>query len=228
MNIRILLIFFLCFSLCSKIFAAEGKFYKVIKITDGDTCYIDFNFNGFPDADERVRINGIDTMETKLNERLYWQALKYNLTKKEVLGAGFLATEFAQKNLQGKNVHVIFSADKNLDIYNRNLVSIYYDYDKNGICKNYEKEILKAGLAVVYSKSNIANQLYQYEDINKLINNAKNSKTLDLAFVDVRTNKYHSLDCKNISEWKYMRLVKKPLIRLKYDKCCKKEKDGVI
>ena len=222
MTVRFFIILILCLSFCSNAYAG-GKYYKVLKITDGDTCYIDFNSNGFPDNNERVRINGIDTMETKINERLRKQAQIYNLTEKEVLGAGYLGTEFAQKNLKGKNVHVIFSADKQYDIYSRNLVSIYYDCDKNGVCKNYEKEILQAGLATVYTGSNIANFLYPYEDINKLVNIAKNSKYSELAFKDVRTNKYYSLDCNNIPEWKYIILVKKPLIKLKYDKSCRQK-----
>src|SRR5574344_2141536 len=41
---------------------AEQK-YKVIKIIDGDTIYVDFNNNGIPEQDEKVRLNGIDTFE---------------------------------------------------------------------------------------------------------------------------------------------------------------------
>ena len=41
--------------------------YKVIKVVDGDTIYVDFNKNGVSERDEKVRINGIDTFETKQN-----------------------------------------------------------------------------------------------------------------------------------------------------------------
>ena len=35
--------------------------------------YIDFNDNGIPEQNEKVRINGVDTFETKLNDSLEWQ-----------------------------------------------------------------------------------------------------------------------------------------------------------
>lgn len=44
---------------------------KVIKVIDGDTVYVDFNDNGIPEQNEKVRINGIDTFETKLNIEIY-------------------------------------------------------------------------------------------------------------------------------------------------------------
>lgn len=46
----------------------------------------------------------------------------------------------------------------------RQLMSIYYD---NGT--NYEQEVLKAGLASVYKKSNLVNGLYRYENLDKII-----------------------------------------------------------
>ena len=63
--------------------------YKIIKVIDGDTVYIDFNDNGIPEQDEKVRINGIDTFETKLNDGLNWQMKLYNLTQDEARGLGY-------------------------------------------------------------------------------------------------------------------------------------------
>ena len=60
--------------------------HKVIKVIDGDTVYVDFNNNGIPEQNEKVRINGIDTFETKLNDGLEWQMKLYNLTQDEALG----------------------------------------------------------------------------------------------------------------------------------------------
>ena len=69
---------------------AEIISHKIIKVIDGDTVYIDFNDNGIPEQDEKVRINGIDTFETKLNNGLNWQMKLYNLTQDEALGLGLL------------------------------------------------------------------------------------------------------------------------------------------
>ncbi len=64
--------------------------HKVIKVIDGDTVYVDFNDNGIAEQDEKVRINGIDTFETKINDGLNWQMKLYNLTQDEALGLGYL------------------------------------------------------------------------------------------------------------------------------------------
>ena len=71
--------------------------YKIIKVIDGDTVYIDFNDNGIPEQDEKVRINGIDTFETKLNDGLNWQMKLYNLTQDEARGLGYYGKEFTKK-----------------------------------------------------------------------------------------------------------------------------------
>ena len=52
-------------------YAAE---YKVLKVLDGDTVFVDFNGNHKAELDERVRVNGIDVFETKLNPTLRRQA----------------------------------------------------------------------------------------------------------------------------------------------------------
>ena len=70
--------------------SAKAIFHRVIKVIDGDTVYVDFNDNGIAEQDEKVRINGIDTFETKLNDGLNWQMKLYNLTQDEALGLGYL------------------------------------------------------------------------------------------------------------------------------------------
>ena len=52
----------------------DAQYYKVIKIADGDTVYIDFNHNNFPNENERVRINGIDCFENKINDKIYLES----------------------------------------------------------------------------------------------------------------------------------------------------------
>ena len=95
-NIIIILLFALTFSV--NLVSAEAISHKVIKVIDGDTVYIDFNDNGIPEQNEKVRINGIDTFETKLNDSLEWQMKLYGLSQDEALGLGYYGKEFAKKN----------------------------------------------------------------------------------------------------------------------------------
>lgn len=95
--------------------------HKVIKVIDGDTVYVDFNDNGIAEQDEKVRINGIDTFETKLNDGLNWQMKLYNLTQDEALGLGYYGKEFAKKELLNKPVRAEYTAEEKLDKNNRHL-----------------------------------------------------------------------------------------------------------
>ena len=147
--------------------------HKVIKVIDGDTVYVDFNDNGIAEQDEKVRINGIDTFETKLNEGLNWQMKLYNFTQDEVLGLGYYGKEFAKKELLNKPVRAEYTAEEKFDKNNRYLMSLYYDCNKHGKCKSYEKEVLKAGLATIYTKSNLAEELKPYQNLDKIKANAR-------------------------------------------------------
>ena len=195
--------------------ATKEGYYKVVKIIDGDTFYIDFNNNNIPDADEKVRVNGIDTMETRINRGLKYQARDYNLTQEETLGIGFLAKQFAKKELNNKYVKAVYSADVKTDAYNRNLISIYYDCDKKDVCKNYEEEVLKAGLAVVYPYSNLADNLYKYEDIGKLQRHSYEVKKLNLVFYDKKNKKCYDINCPDINTAEYYELINKPVLIFK-------------
>ena len=157
----------------------DAQYYKVIKIVDGDTVYIDFNYNNFPNKNERVRINGIDCFENKINDKLYFQSKKYNLSKDDCLTLGNLGYLFAKEELLNKYVKIDYSASEKYDKYNRPLVSIYYNCNPKGKnCKNYEKEILKRGLAEVYLKSNLAKKLKRYENTDLFYININNNKNI--------------------------------------------------
>ena len=176
--------------------SAEVSSHKVIKVIDGDTVYIDFNENGIPEQNEKVRINGIDTFETKLNDGLEWQMKLYGLSQDEALGLGYYGKEFAKKELLNKPVKAEYTAEEKFDKNNRHLMSIYYNCNKDGKCKNYEEEVLKAGLAAIYTKSNLAVQLKPYENLNKLKAYVKKSHKLDLVILNKKNGKYHKINCK--------------------------------
>ena len=202
--------------------------YKVIKVIDGDTVYIDFNNNGIPEQNEKVRINGIDTFETKLNDSLNWQMKLYNLTQDEALGLGYYGKEFAKKALLNKPVKAEYTAKEKFDKNNRHLMSIYYDCNKHGKCKNYEQEVLKAGLATIYTKSNLANELKQYENLDKIKQNAKRTHKLNLVVLNKKNGKYHKTSCEYAFLASQQELINKPIAKYVTAGCCYHKKQNQI
>ena len=200
--------------------SAENFQHKVIKVIDGDTVYIDFNNNGIPEQNEKVRINGIDTFETKLNDSLNWQMKLYNLTQDEALGLGYYGKEFTKKALLNKPVKAEYTAKEKFDKNNRHLMSIYYNCNKNGKCKNYEQEVLKAGLATIYTKSNLANELKQYGNLDKIKQNAKRTHKLNLVVLNKKNGKYHKTSCEYAFLASQQELINKPLIKYTPTSCC--------
>ena len=188
-----ILLFLICFS-CN-IINAELEIHKVIKVIDGDTVYVDFNDNGIAEQDEKVRINGVDTFETKPSVFLDYQMKNYELTQKEALGLGYLGKEFAKKELLNKSVRAEYTAERQFDKNNRHLMSIYYDCNRLGKCKNYERELLKSGIATVFDKSNIADELRSYENLDKVKSNSKKANKLDLVVLNKKNGKYHKTSC---------------------------------
>lgn len=56
---KYIIILLFALTLSVNLASAEANSHKIIKVIDGDTVYIDFNDNGIPEQDEKVRINGI-------------------------------------------------------------------------------------------------------------------------------------------------------------------------
>ena len=194
--------------------------HKVIKVIDGDTVYVDFNDNGIAEQDEKVRINGIDTFETKLNDGLNWQMRLYNLTQDEALGLGYYGKEFAEKELLNKSVRAEYTAEEKFDKNNRHLMSLYYDCNRQGKCKSYEKEVLKAGLATFYTKSNLAAELKPYQNLGKIKAYAEKSHSLNLVVLNKKNGKYHKASCEYGWKSSQHELIDKPLITYSTASCC--------
>ena len=203
--------------------------HKVIKVIDGDTVYVDFNDNGIPEQNEKVRINGIDTFETKVNDGLEWQMKHYGLSQDEALGLGYYGKEFAKKELLNKPVRAEYTAEEKFDKNNRHLMSIYYDCNRHGKCKNYEEEVLKTGLATIYTKSNLAVQLKPYENIDKIKANAKKSHKLNLVLLNKKTGKFHRPDCEYAQFMGGAELTeRKNIKRAVGGQCCINQKPDII
>lgn len=206
---RIFAITFICLLTCflNKSLAYENGTYKVIKVIDGDTLFLDFNNDGRYQQEEKVRINGIDTFEVKPSVFLDWQMKEFSLTQSEALGMGYFGKEFAKKNLLNKYVKAQYSGNTKLCDMGRQLMSIYYD---NG--RNYEQEVLKAGLAIVYKKSNLAPELYKYENLDKVKANVQKTHWLNLVLLNKKNNTYHKVNCQYGLMASNVELINKPLI----------------
>ena len=195
--------------------------YKVLRVLDGDTFFIDFNSNGIMDSNERVRVNGIDAFEVKINATLNKQAEKSGITTEQALKLGYLGKEFAEKHLLNKNVEIEYSGRSNHDYYGRELVSIYYDCDKKGGCKSYEEEILKSGYAFIYPYSNIKKQLKPFYNLEKIQSNAEKTKNLDIVVLNSKKGLYHQINCENAWKTKQPELtLRKQLNKNNKPACC--------
>lgn len=203
--IVIISIFFILIGNCLSCDASST--YKIIRVVDGDTIYVDFNNDGYGQKDEKVRLNGVDAFEVTPSKYLYYQKENNNLTTQEILRLGFLGKKFAEKELLNKRVQVVADGNSQYDKFNRNLVSIIYDNNKN-----FEEEILKAGLATVYTKSNIAAKLKKYENKAKIKENLSKSTDLKLVILDKKSGLFHKLDCPKALTVKMPELIEEPNI----------------
>lgn len=214
LKLTIIMLIFIC--LVGKSFAIENKQYKVIKVIDGDTIFLDFNNDGTPQQEEKIRLNGIDTFEVKPSIYLKKQMEEFNLNQNEALGLGYFGKEFAKKNLLNKYVEAEYTGKTKTCDMGRQLMSIYYDG------KNYEQEILKVGLAKVYKKSNIAQQLYKYENKKKIAVNALKTHKLNLVLLNKKNNIYHETTCKFGQMASNVELIRRPIsLKYKTSKCCR-------
>ena len=216
----LVILFLLC--LGGSVCAFSQDEYKVIKVIDGDTFYIDFNRNNFPDADEKVRVNGIDTFENKKNPALQWQMQNYNLTFDEALGLGYFAQEYAKKELLNKYVKVEYTANTKFDPNNRHLMSIYYDCKSADIssCKSYEQEVVKEGLAKIYTRSNIADKLQPFVNNEKFGKYVSKTRKMDLVVRNRNSCKIHKTTCDYAWASGDVELIKKPVLSKKFAGCC--------
>lgn len=215
-KILLILVIYILTCFLNRSLALENGTYKVIKIIDGDTLFLDFNNDGIPQQEEKVRINGIDTFEVKPSVFLDWQMKEFNLTQSEALGMGYFGKEFAKKNLLNKYVKAEYSGTTKLCDMGRQLMSISYD---NG--KNYEQEVLKAGLATVYKKSNLAPELYKYENLDKIKANVPKTHCLNLVLLNKKNNTYHKVNCEYGQMASNVELINKSLLqKYKPASCC--------
>ncbi len=192
--------------------------FKVIKIVDADTFYIDYNKDGYTQKNEKVRIKHSDGFETSFKKPLDRKSKYLGLTKNQSLLLGYMGKNFAEKHLLNKTVTVIVDPERPTDRYNRKLVTIIYD--KN---KDYEVELLKSGLAVIYNNADDAYKYKKYENVAKIKENAQNRQNLNLVVLNTQTGEFHKLGCPETANIKYAEIIEEPNIPGYHKpKCCYK------
>ncbi|MFC5971637.1 lamin tail domain-containing protein [Halomarina salina] len=129
-----------------RIAAGTSHRVDVVDVTDGDTVDVQFPDGG----EEEVRIIGLDTPETKRNQRFErvqeWEGIEDPQTLVEW---GEEAKAFARERLSGATVTLSFDPSEPVrDQFGRLLC--YLEYDRDGGRTFYNRELLAEGLARVY------------------------------------------------------------------------------
>jgi len=111
----------------------EAEFVRVV---DGDTIVV--NLNGMQ---EKVRLIGVDTPESKVNKRAYIQERETGKNVQEIVELGKMAKEFtASKLKKGQKVYLEFDVSQR-DKYGRLLAYVWLDdktmLNKEIICNGY-------------------------------------------------------------------------------------------
>lgn len=129
-----------------------------------------------------------------------------------------MGKKFAEQQLLNKTVTVITDPQKPNDKYHRNLVTIIYDGNKD-----YDAELLKAGLAVLYTRADDAYKDPKYENIAKIKENAKKAQNLKLVVLNKKNGEFHKIWCPEAASIKYAELMEEPNIPgYPKPKCCYK------
>jgi micrococcal nuclease len=120
----------------SSVFDVSPATAIVTYIVDGDTFYCRIDT-----VEDKIRVLGIDTYETQVNDRLYQQAQRNGITPDSAIKLGEAAKNFATELLRNKIVILIRDfKEKNKDVYNRYLRYVIIDnmrYDSLIIAMGY-------------------------------------------------------------------------------------------
>ncbi|MFH1578212.1 MAG: thermonuclease family protein [Candidatus Omnitrophota bacterium] len=90
----------------------------VTRVVDGDTLVLE--------GGQRVRLIGIDTPETHVNDRLYLQAQRSKKDIQTIIALGKEAYKFTRNLVEGKRVRIEFDLEK-YDKYGRLLCYVYLE-----------------------------------------------------------------------------------------------------
>lgn len=163
----ILVISFICFS-CGKDEIKENQIqktqntnlHKVTRVVDGDTYQIE--------SGEKIRLLGIDTPEKYESNKLEKDIKTSGQDKKTIKKLGKLASDYAKKLVEGKNV--ILEKEPNYDDKDKYGRLLRYVYLEDGTFVN--AKLIQDGYAYVYDKF----PLSKLEEFRKYYHEARENR----------------------------------------------------
>ena len=148
---------------------------KVLVVKSPVQITVDLNSNGVADEDENICIPNITSYTANLE--LYADEIK-ELKFAQGIAMGYLADDFAKKELLGKNVKVKFTGEKTPQC---RFAEIYTDKG----C--YSKLLKSSGFAIANGK---------FVNLDNAFSILKNAEKLKLVIFNHKSEKFHKLDCK--------------------------------
>lgn len=169
--IIILFLFFAIFNICKR------SYTPVFKVINPYTFQVDLNNNGVINDNETICLPDFEAFSLSFMENAPDFSDKLNLDSKTVITLGYLADNFSNSYLLSKPVKVKFNGQKSKDC---RFADVYL------ADKSYSDILLESGYAAKSGKFNEA----------KLKENISASKNIKLVIYNIKSNKYHELDCK--------------------------------
>lgn len=172
-------ILLLIFCISFAIYTNYRNCYKnVLTVYSPTKLGIDLNKNKIIEADEIVCVDGIEAFSLEpTDEFINKYTKKYNLSKTDIIGLGYLAQEFTQKRIENSNAKVKFTGKITTECKFANITFQDYDY----------KSILN------HSGFGISNG--EIGDLDKFKKNLINARKLHLVILNHHSGKFHTLDC---------------------------------
>jgi len=152
--------------------------YSVLEVEKGDTFYVDFNHNSITDFDELVKIDSIDAFAVSDSKEALKQAKFLEIAPEKLIGLGYLSKEFSKDLLLNKEIKV--------KVLDKSTHPKKVRVSVNGM--NVSDILLKNGLAIDSKGGNII----------AVLDKLDTAKNLDLVYLNKKSMKYHSLDCKYV------------------------------
>ena len=181
MKTKIYALIVLIFSLiCFSIFINKTtKEHEILQVHTPYKLAIDTNNNRIIDSNETFCIQGIESFSTSNYKELFKKyGHTYKLNEIDFINIGYLADDFARKNLLYKKARIKKTYKKTASCQ---YVTIFLE---NKV--DYKKILANSGFGIISHK---------IFNIKKFKDNYESSKKLNLVVYNHKSEKYHKLDC---------------------------------
>lgn len=200
---KIIVLLFI-FILSSLFFIKQEKLsdFKILKIIEADTFYIDINNNNLIDGNELFHLNGAKAFNSNKDEEATNFCKENDFDINDYLKNGVLAQNWAKENLENKFVKIKKYKNYKVDIYFNN--------------QNLAEFLLKNGLAYPSTKES---KYFEYSNFKQAKNNANSLSSLEFVIINLKNGITHKINCEYANKIKNAKLELKN--KAKYSKLCK-------